>query len=52
MYETTSCVSHGFREEFLSVSPFKSMEANDSRGMAILETKSMGGRIYVGDYKT
>ena len=40
MYRTTSCVYHGDRgEDFLSVSPL--MEANDSCGMASLDTSSM-----------
>ena len=38
MYGTTSCGSHGFRR-FLSVSPL--MDANDSCGMASLDTSSM-----------
>ena len=29
----------------------KSIEANDSRGMAILDTWSIDGRVYVGGYK-
>ena len=39
-YGTTSCVSDGFMD-FL---------ANDS--MASIDTRSMDGRIYVGDHKT
>ena len=36
---------------FLKVFPhFKSVEANDSR--ASIDTMSMDGRIYVGDYMT
>ena len=51
IYGTTSCGSHGFREEFfLSFPHFKSIDANDS--MAGIDTRSMDGRIYVGDHKT
>ena len=40
MYGTTSCGYHGVRgEDFLSDSPL--MEANDSCGMASLDTSSM-----------
>ena len=40
MYGTTSCGYHGVGgEDFLSVSPL--MEANDSCGMASLDTSSM-----------
>ena len=40
MYGTTSCGYHGFRgEDFISVSPL--MEANDSCGMASLDTSNM-----------
>ena len=38
---TTSCGPHGFKEDVL---------ANDS--MASIDTRSMGGRVYVGDHKT
>ena len=41
IFGTTSCGSDGFRDFFL---------ANDS--MASIDTRSMDGRIYVGDYKT
>ena len=42
---------HGFREEdFLSFSNYKSMAANDLRGMASLDPRSMVCRIYVGDH--
>ena len=51
IYGTTSCGSHCFREDFLKVFPhFKSIEANDS--MACIDTRTMDGRIYVGDHKT
>ena len=51
IYGTTSCGSRGFREDFLKVFPhFKSKEAYDA--MASIDTKSMDGRIYVGDHKT
>ena len=41
IYGTTSCGAHGFREDVL---------ANDS--MASIDTRSIGGRVYVGDHKT
>ena len=42
---------HGFREEdFLSVSHYKSMGANDPQGMASLGPRGLIGRIYVGDH--
>ena len=48
IYGTTSCGgSHVFRDVFPH---FKSVEANDS--MASIDTRSMDGRIYVGDHKT
>ena len=40
IFETTSCGSDGFRD----------ILANDS--MASIDTRSMDGRIYVGDHKT
>ena len=44
---------HGFREEdFLSFSHYKSMEANDPRGVASLGPRGLIGRIYVGDHLT
>ena len=50
IYGTTSCGSHGFREDFFKVFPhFKSIEAYYS--MASIDTRSMDGRIYVGDHK-
>ena len=46
-----SCGPQGFREEdFLSFSNYKSVRANDLRGMAYLDTKGLIGRIYVGDH--
>ena len=51
IYGTTSCGSHGFREDFLKVFPhFKSIEAYDS--MASIDIRSVDGRHYVGDHKT
>ena len=42
---------HGIREEdFLSFSYYKSMGANDLRGVANLDPRGMVGRIYVGDH--
>ena len=50
IYGTTSCGSHGFREVFLKFfSHFKSIEANDS--IASIDTRSMDGKIYVGNHK-
>ena len=45
---------HGFREEdgFKSFSHYKSVEANDPRGVANLEPRGVVGRIYVGDHLT
>ena len=37
---------HGFREE--SFSNYKSMGANEPRGVANLDPRGMVGRIYVG----
>ena len=46
-----SCGSHGFRkEDFLSFSHYKSMGANDPRGMASLDPRGLIGRIYVGEH--
>ena len=43
--------SHGFREEdFLIFSHYKSMGANDPRGLASLSPRGLMGRIYVGDH--
>ena len=51
IYGTTSCGSHGFREDFFKSFPhFKSIEAYDS--MASIDTRSVDGRNYVGDHKT
>ena len=48
-----NCGPHGFREEdFLSFSHYKSMGANDPRGVANLGPRGMVGRIYVGDLLT
>ena len=41
IHGTASCGPHDFREDVI---------ANDS--MASIETRSMGGRVYVGDHKT
>ena len=41
---------YGFREEDLSFSHFKSMGANEPRGVANLDPRGMVGRIYVGDH--
>ena len=42
---------YGFREEdFLSISQYKSMGANEPWGMASLDARGMVGRIYVGDH--
>ena len=41
-----------FREEDLSFSHFKSMGANEPRGVANLDPRGMVGRIYVGDHLT
>ena len=35
---------------FLSFSHYKSVGANDPRGVANLDTRVMVGRIYVGDH--
>ena len=43
---------HGFREDFLSFSHYKSMGANDPRGVANLNPRGMVRRIYVGDHLT
>ena len=42
---------YGFREEdFLSISHYKSVDANEPRGVANLDPRGMVGRIYVGDH--
>ena len=51
------CGPHGFREYLLKFFFFfffhyKSVGANDLRGMASLDPWDMIGRIYVGDRKT
>ena len=43
-----SCGSHGFREEFLSFSHYKSLEANHPWDVANLNLRNMVGSIYVG----
>ena len=44
-----SCGPHGFRkEDFLRFSHYKSMGANDPRGMANLDLRGFSGRIFVG----
>ena len=44
---------HGFREEdFVSFSHYKSMGANEHRGVASLDPRGMVVRIYVGDHLT
>ena len=47
-----SCEPHGFREEdfFYFFSHYKSLRANDPRGVANLDLKGMLGRIYVRDH--
>ena len=46
-----SCGPHGFRkEDFLSLSHYKSMGAYDPRDMANLDPRGIVGRIYVGDH--
>ena len=43
-----SCGPHGFREEdFWSFSHYKSMGANDPRGVANFDPRGIVGRIYV-----
>ena len=47
------CWPHGFREEdFLRFSHYKSMGANDPRGMASLNLRGLIGRTYVVDHYT
>ena len=42
---------HGFREEdFLSLSHYKSMRANEPRGVANLDPRGMVSRVSVGDH--
>ena len=49
----TCCAPHGFREEdFLSFSHYKSIGANDPRGVASLDPRCLTGKIYVGDHET
>ena len=49
---TTSCGSHGFREDFKCCPIFSQKKRMTPGGMAILNTRSIDGRIYVGGYKT
>ena len=52
-YILISSGPHGFREEdFLSFSHYKSMGANDPRGVASLGPRGLIGRIYVGGHYT
>ena len=48
--EYISCGPHGFREDFLSFPHYKSMGANDPRGMDSLDPRGLIGRIYVVDH--
>ena len=42
---------HGFREkDFISFSHYKSMGANDARGVASLGSRGLIGRTYVGEH--
>ena len=41
---------HGFREEDLSFPHYKSIGANEPRGVAILGPRGLIGRIYVGNH--
>ena len=46
-----SCGPQGFREEdFLSFFLYKSLGANEPRGVASLDPRVLIGRIYVGDH--
>ena len=45
-----SCGPHGFREADLSFSHYKSVGANEPRGVASLGPRGLIGRIYVGDH--
>ena len=47
---TTSCGYHGFGDFLKGFPHFKSIEVYDS--MASIDTRSMDGRIYVGDHKS
>ena len=46
-----SCEPDGFREDFLSFSHYKSMGANDHRGVTSLDPRGFIGKIYVGIIK-
>ena len=50
--EHISSGPHGFREDFLSFSHYKSRGANNPLGVANLDPRGMVGRIYVGDHLT
>ena len=43
---------YGFREDFLRFFHYKSMGANELRGVANFDPRGMVGRIYVGDHLT
>ena len=45
-----SCRPHGFKEDFLIFSHYKSMGANDPQGVASLDHRGLIGRIYLGDH--
>ena len=45
-----SCGPQGFREDILSFFHYKSMGANDPRGVASLDPSGLIYRIYVGDH--
>ena len=48
-----SCGPHAIREEdFISFSHYKSIGANDPRGVDSLGLRGLIGRIYVGDHET
>ena len=48
-----SCEPYGFKEEyFLRFSHYKSIGANDPRGVATLGARGLIGRIYVVDHYT
>ena len=48
-----SCGPYGFRQEdILSFSDYKSLRANEPRGVASLNPRGMVGRISVGDHLT
>ena len=48
-----SCEPHDFKEEDLLIfSNYKSMGANEPRGVFSLDPRGLIGRVYVGDHKT